>query len=99
MVRLAVLCEYPHAPQGALLTGDVQRHVSTEVPDLRVASGLEKGLGDLRLIRDHGQVQRRLGAKQDKSGISQVPNAEQGPARTSPAARPAQPREEGQVPG
>lgn len=64
MVRLAVLGEDTDAPQGALLAGDVQRGVSSEVPDFQVASGLQKMLSNFRLVSDHCQVKRSLQAKE-----------------------------------
>ena len=64
MVRLAVLREDADAPEGALLAGNVQGGVSSEVPDFQVASGLQKVLSNFRLIGDHRQVKRSLQAKE-----------------------------------
>lgn len=63
-MRLAVLREDADAPEGALLAGNVQGGVSSEVPDFQVASGLQKVLGDFRLIGDHCQVKRSLQAEE-----------------------------------
>lgn len=64
VVRLAVLREDADAPEGALLAGDMQGGVSSEVPEFQVASGLQKMLGDFRLIGDHCQVKRSLQAEE-----------------------------------
>lgn len=63
-MRLAVLREDTDAPEGALLAGNVQGGVSSEVPDFQVTSGLQKMLGNFRLIGDHCQVKRSLQAKE-----------------------------------
>lgn len=60
VVRLAVLREDADAPEGALLAGNVQGGISSEVPDFQVASGLQKMLGNFRLIGDHCEVKRSL---------------------------------------
>lgn len=62
MVWLAVLCEHADTPEGALLAGNVQGGVSSEVPDFQVTSGLQKMLSDFRLISYHCQVKRSLQA-------------------------------------
>lgn len=64
MVGLAVLREDADALQGALLACNVQGCVSSEVPDLQVASCLQKMLGNFRLIGDHCQMKRSLQAKE-----------------------------------
>lgn len=64
VVGLAVLREDADAPQGALLACNVQRGVSSEVPDVQVASGLQKMLSNFRLIGDHCQVKRSLQEKE-----------------------------------
>lgn len=53
VVRLAVLREDADAPEGALLAGNVQGGISSEVPDFQVASSLQKMLSNFRLIGDH----------------------------------------------
>lgn len=63
-MRLAVLREDADAPEGALLAGNVQGGVSSEVPDFQVASSLQKMLSNFRLIGDHCQVKRSLQAKE-----------------------------------
>lgn len=62
MVWLAVLCEHVDTPEGALLAGNVQGGVSSEVPDFQVASGLQKMLSNFRLISYYCQVKRSLQA-------------------------------------
>lgn len=56
VVWLAVLCEDADTPEGALLAGNVQGGIASEVSDFQVASGLQKMLGNFRLISDHCQV-------------------------------------------
>lgn len=63
---LAVLSEDTDTPEGALLAGDVQGGVSSEVPDFQVASSLQKMLSNFRLVGDHCQVKRSLQAKEKK---------------------------------
>lgn len=66
VVRLAVLREDADAPEGALLAGNVQGGVPSEVPDFQVTSGLQKMLGNFRLISDHCQVKRSLRAEKKR---------------------------------
>lgn len=63
MLGLAVLCEHADAWEGALLAGDVQGGVSSEIPDFQVASSLQKMLSNFRLISYHCQVKGSLQAK------------------------------------
>lgn len=60
MVWLAVLCEHADTPEGALLAGNVQGGVSSEVSDFQVTSSLQKMLSNFRLISYHCQVKRSL---------------------------------------
>lgn len=64
VVGLAVLREDADASEGALLAGDMERGVSSEVPDVQVASGFQEVLSDFGLISDHCQVKGSLQAKQ-----------------------------------
>lgn len=60
VVGLAVLREDTDAAERALLAGDVERGVPTEVPDIQVAASLQQVLGDFGLVRDDRQVERSL---------------------------------------
>lgn len=74
MLWLAVLREHADAPEGALLAGNVQGGVSSEVPDFQVASGLQKMLSNFRLISYHCQVKRSLQAQEQKQTVSYTTN-------------------------
>lgn len=71
-VALAVLGDDRKTRHGAPLTGDVERRVPTVVCEPRVGSRLQQLLDQLRLLRDHRQVERRLQAKQEIHGYLDV---------------------------
>lgn len=72
MVGLAVLREDTDAAERALLAGDVERGVPTEVPDIQVAASLQQVLGDFGLVRDHRQVERSLQGRRECTALSYV---------------------------
>lgn len=84
MLLLAVLREDPHAPEGPLLAGDVQGRVSSEVPDLGVASSLQQRLGNFRLICDHRQVEWSLQIESESSTVGGKTNKETPRIRIGP---------------
>lgn len=66
MVGLAVLREDADASEGALLAGNMERGVSSEVPDVQVASSFQEVLSNFGLISDYCQVKGSLQAKQKR---------------------------------
>lgn len=66
VVGLAVLREDADASEGALLAGDMERGVSSEVPYVQVTSSFQEVLSDFGLISDHCQVKGSLQAKEKR---------------------------------
>lgn len=61
MLRPTALGEDAEADQVAVATGYVHRRVAAIVHQRRVAAGRQKVLTDVRLVRDHRQVEGSLG--------------------------------------
>lgn len=59
-VALVCLGDDAEAGEGTFLAGYVQRRVAAVVGQPRVAARFQEPFRQVRLLRDHGKVQRRL---------------------------------------
>lgn len=65
MLGCTGLCQDSHAGQAALLTGKMQRGISSKVSELRITASFQKCLSNSWLVGDHSQVEWSLQMEED----------------------------------